>query len=112
MTFMFTYVDIPPQTPGPVDLIMAGAAWGLAEGLCNFARMADTPCDVGLAKKISLASYPGLEYTVTEDNCIKVLPGLLRVYATPTRVYALAVIGGNETDPRAAKFLNSFSIKK
>jgi tetratricopeptide (TPR) repeat protein len=112
MTFMLTYLDIPPQTPGPVDLMMSGAAWGLAEGLCNFARIADTPCDVHFAKKISLASYPGLEYTVTEDNCIKVLPGLLRVYATPTRVYALAVIGGNETDPRAAKFLNSFSVKK
>jgi hypothetical protein len=41
-----------------------------------------------------------------------VLPGLLRVYAIPKRVYAIAVIGANETDPRVAKYLNSFSLKK
>jgi hypothetical protein len=112
MSFLFYYNDIPPQVPGPADLIMAGAAWGLADSICNFARMAKASCDVRLVQKISLAAYPGLEYKITEDNCIKVLPGLLRVYATPSRVYALAVIGADEIDPRAAKFFNSLSVKK
>jgi len=112
LSFMLTYVDIPPQAPGPVDVMMAGAAWGLASSVCSFSVMGDASCDVRLAKKVSLAAYPGLEYTITEDDCVKAIPGLLRVYATPTRIYALAVIGAGESDPRTAKYLNSFSIKK
>ncbi len=91
---------------------MAGTASAMAESVCTFSLIANASCDVRLAKKTSLGTYPGLEYTIAEDNCIKVLPGLLRVYATHNRVYALAAVGGDETNPRVAKFLNSFAIMK
>ena len=87
----------------------------------DFERHLSTCSDCARSVR-ELAGLPGLLSRLTQDEVLAlgqqpavpptVLPGLLRVYATPTRVYALAVIGGNETDPRAAKFLNSFSIKK
>ncbi|HYJ91306.1 MAG TPA: hypothetical protein VEV84_08360, partial [Pyrinomonadaceae bacterium] len=113
MIFLLTYIDLPANhPPATAEEIIGGTASAMADSVCAFSLLAKASCEVRLAKKISLGSYPGIEYTVAEDNCIKVLPGLLRVYATPNRVYALAAIGGDETDPPIAKFLNSFSVKK
>jgi tetratricopeptide (TPR) repeat protein len=111
-TYVVTYTDIPPDPPATVDQMMAGLAWGLATGVCGWSLMADASCDVRLSGKISLGAYPGIQYAVSEDNCIKIFPGLIRVYATPDRIYALAAIGGDENDPNVAKFLNSFAVKK
>ena len=112
MSFFLIYLDIPPQRPATDEQIMAGTASALADGVCSFSLAANASCDVHFSKKTTLGSYSGLEYTVSEDNCIKVTPGVLRVYVTPSRVYAIAAIGGDQSDQRIAKFLNSFAIKK
>ena len=75
-------------------------------------RLEGESCEVRFAKKTSLGSLPGLEYTITESTCTKVRPGLFRVYATPNRVYALVAVGGDQTDPRIEKFFSSLAVKK
>ena len=114
MTFLMTYFDLPPgPTLADPDTIMRSLAWGVADSVCALGRLGSASCEVRFAKKTSLGSLPGLEYTIiTEQDCTKVLPGLFRVYATPNRVYALVAVGGNQTDPRVERFFSSLAVKK
>jgi tetratricopeptide (TPR) repeat protein len=113
ISFFFVYTDISTDHPPATDeQIMGAIASALADGICSFSLMAHASCDIRFSKKTTLGTHPGLEYTISEDDCIKVLPGVLRVYKTLNRVYALAAIGAEQTDQRIAKFLTSFAIKK
>ena len=95
-----------------VDDVMAGTASAMAESVCTFSLIANASCDVRLAKKTSLGTYPGLRIHHRRGQLHKGPSRAARVYATHNRVYALAAVGGDETNPRVAKFLNSFAIMK
>jgi hypothetical protein len=52
--------------------------------------------------------YQGRQYQVVLGG----VPGITRFYISARFVYAVAVIGGQEGDPRIDKFLSSFTINK
>jgi hypothetical protein len=110
--YWINYIDRPAAAPVGPDEMMAGLAWALADITCNFSIAAKANCDIHLSKKITLGAYPGVEYFITEDNCGKIYPGVIRAYATPNRIYTIMVTGGDENDPNAGKFLSSFKINK
>jgi tetratricopeptide (TPR) repeat protein len=114
VTFLMMDFKLPTGPPlADTDAIMRSLSWGVADSVCALSRLGGASCEVRYAKKTSLGSLPGLEYTITtEENNCKIQPGLFRVYATQSHVYALVAVGGDDTDPRVEKFFSSLTVKE
>ena len=105
-------INRPPGGPLDERVVLAGAAWALANAVCNFTMMANDTCDIRLAGNINVGGHPGLYYRIKESNCSTVTPGLIQAVSTVDRIYVIHIHGADENDPRANRFLKSFALTK
>jgi tetratricopeptide (TPR) repeat protein len=112
IAYFISVTDIPPSAPVGTDVMLATAAYGASDTVCNFSLMAKSTCEIGLVGKLTLNGYPGAQYRIAEINCDKVNPGVMRVYAVKDHIFVIIVTGANEDDPRVSRFLSSFSPAK
>jgi tetratricopeptide (TPR) repeat protein len=112
VSYTVTISEVPRAAPVSVDKMLPALAWTLADIVCGRSVvMAKAACEVDLSRTLT-GAHPGIEYSVSENDCVKIVPGTIRVYGTPQRIYGVMVIGAELKDPRSAKFFDSFSIKR
>ena len=85
-------------------------AKGFLETYCAPARKQNLTCDVTFVSALTLGGHEGKQYSVAISSEGRRIEGVLRMYMTPSHIYAFHALGGKEGDASIDKFLNSFAI--
>lgn len=85
-------------------------AKGFLESYCAPARKQNLTCDVTFVRVLTLGGHEGKQYSVALSGEGRRIEGVLRMYMTPSHIYAFHALGGKEGDASIDKFLNSFAI--
>lgn len=85
-------------------------AKGFLESHCEPARKQGFTCEAIFERALTLDGAPGKHYRIVLSGNGRRFDGVLRMYMTPTHVYAFHALGGKEGDAPIDKFLNSFAI--
>lgn len=85
-------------------------AKGFLSSICEPARKQGFTCEATFERALTLAGAPGKHYRVVLSGNGRRIDGVLRMYMTPSHVYAFHALGGKEGDAPIDKFLNSFAI--
>lgn len=102
----FNYRGLFPQSAAGFDSF----AKGFLSSYCEPARKQGLTCDVTFERELQLGGSPGRHYAVALSGSGRRIDGVLRMYMTPSHVYAFHALGGKEGDAPIDKFLNSFAI--
>lgn len=83
---------------------------GFLDSYCKSPRQMGFNCETTYERPLSLNGYAGKQYKVRMSKETRSLDGVLRIYMTPKKFYALQTLGGKEDEALTGKFLNSFSL--
>ena len=103
--YMVTSLPKPAEMAGeknPAD----GFAYGARLGMEQMMKKRDPAATVVFDHAVSSGSFSGNQYRLVS----KQESGVYRLFWTPNRAYIILVIGADQNDRAAAKFLNSFRV--
>jgi hypothetical protein len=99
------------RTEGAGDELALRAAGEVAQGICDLARHEPARCEVAFARKLTIGGLPASQYHIAiVTPCGETRSGVIRVVFAGDRAYVLDVVGAGEDDPRAGRFLDSFTV--